>query len=288
MKSFLLLLPLATMASAICHHRTSLYARSQGLMTRAEGGVNVATFNYNDLAGPLNWHSYSNASITCGTGVQQSPINLNDTSATVVPGASLGFDVPDLPHGAAFENLGSTLEVVASNGTLTRDGRKFSLKQFHFHTPSEHRLDSEHFAMEVHFVFQADDAENPTGPTISVVGFLIEIDNSAPSQFLKTVFARVGDIAEPGSASETEALSFCELRTTLARSQVYQYGGSLTTPPCSEGVAWNVVAEPLRVDDATYRAAKKVMKFNARYTQNVPGKTNLLDHARNTLNALSA
>ncbi|EFQ27171.1 carbonic anhydrase [Colletotrichum graminicola] len=285
-----LILPFATLASAICHHRTSLYTRGQGLTARAEGGVDVATFNYNDITGPLNWHTYSNASTTCSTGVQQSPINLNDTSATLVSGKTLGFDVPDLPHGAEFENLGSTLEVVAPNGTLTRRGRKFNLKQFHFHTPSEHRVDSEYFPMEVHFVFQADEEQlgNSTGPGYSVLGFLIEVDNSAPSEFLKSVFARVDEVAEPGSVSETEPLSFCELRTVLEHAEVYQYDGSLTTPPCSEGIAWNVVAEPLRIDDVTYRAAKKIMKFNARYTQNVPGKMNLLDYSRTTLNALSA
>ncbi|KAK1983209.1 carbonic anhydrase [Colletotrichum cereale] len=285
-----LLLPFATLASAICHHRTSLYARGQGLTARAEGGVDVATFSYNDVTGPLNWHSYSNASIKCAKGVQQSPINLNDTSATLVSGTTLGFDVPDVSDGAAFENLGTTLEVAMSNGTLTRHGRKYTLKQFHFHTPSEHRVDSEHFPMEVHFVFQADanQLKNSTGPSHSVVGFLIEVDNSAPSEFLKSVFAHVDEVKEPGSHAETEPLSFCELRTVLQHSEVYQYDGSLTTPPCTEGIAWNVVAEPLRIDDVTYRAAKKIMKFNARYTQNVPGKVNLLDHSRVMLNALSA
>ncbi|GJC95143.1 carbonic anhydrase [Colletotrichum tabaci] len=285
-----LLLPFATLASAICHHRTSLYARSHGLTARDEGGVDVATFDYNDLTGPLNWHAHSNQSIKCATGTQQSPINLNDTSATLVPGTSLGFDVPDLLDGAEFENLGSTLEVVAQNGTLTRHGRKFHLKQFHFHTPSEHRVESEYFPMEVHFVFEADaeQLKNSSGPSNSVLGFLIEVDNSAPSSFLKNVFAHLDEVEEPGSHAETGPLSFCELRTVLEHSDVYQYDGSLTTPPCSEGIAWNVVAEPLRVDDVTYRAAKKIMKFNARYTQNVPGQRNLLEHSRITLNAISA
>ncbi|KAK1989664.1 carbonic anhydrase [Colletotrichum falcatum] len=283
-----LLLPLATVASAICHHRTSLYARGQGGLA-ARSGVDVATFDYNDVTGPLNWHSYSNASITCATGVQQSPINLNHTSAKLVDGATLGFDVPDMAGGAAFENLGSTLEVVAHNGTLTRRGREFKLKQFHFHTPSEHRVDSEYFPMEVHFVFQSDDqSTNSTEPSLSVLGFLIEVDNSAPSGFLRSVFSRVQEVAAPGSTSETEPLSFCELKTVLQHSEVYQYDGSLTTPPCTEGVAWNVVAEPLRIDDVTYRAVKKILKFNARYTQNVPGQVNLLEHSRVTLNALSA
>ncbi|KAK2773308.1 carbonic anhydrase [Colletotrichum kahawae] len=288
------LLPFATLTTAICHHRTSLYARSA-----PEGEVE-------DLVGPLNWHGRNNASSKCATGTHQSPINLNDTSATLVPGASLGFDVPAHPDGAVFENLGSTLEVVAENGTLTRDGRVYALKQFHFHTPSEHRVESEYFPMEVHFVFEADEEANKskfifrsfllffsslvslsTGPAASVVGFLIEVDNAAPSPFLANVFAHLDEVAEPGSHAETQALDFCELKDLLARSDVYQYSGSLTTPPCTEGIAWNVVAEPLTVDDVTFRAAKRVMKFNSRYTQNVPGQKNLLDHSRVMLNAMS-
>ncbi|KAF6827519.1 carbonic anhydrase [Colletotrichum musicola] len=292
-----LVLPFVGLASAICHHRTSLYARAE------------ATFGYDDLKGPLNWHSHSDDSALCATGTHQSPINLNDTSAEIVAGATLKFDVPDLPHGAVFENLGSTLEVVTEGGRLTRKGREYVLKQFHFHTPSEHRVDSEFYPMEVHFVFEADAEANKseyhfptrrgniqltlsrtdsTGPIASVVGFLIEVDNSKPSPFLANVFAHVDEVTEPGSHSETQGLDFCELKDLLAKSDVYQYDGSLTTPPCTEGIAWNVVAEPLAINDATFRAAKKIMKFNSRYTQNVPGQKNLLDYSRVVLNAMSA
>ncbi|OLN93901.1 Carbonic anhydrase 2 [Colletotrichum chlorophyti] len=269
------LLPLASLATAICHHRTSLYARSgAGTLATRDGGVEVAKFGYDDLAGPLNWHGLNNQSSKCATGTQQSPINLNDTSAVLVPGSSLGFDVPNFPHGAEFENLGSTLEVVAQNGTLARRGRKFHLRQFHFHTPSEHRVDSEYYPMEVHFVFEADaeQLKNSTGPSHSVLGFLIEVDNSAPSPLLSNVFAHLDEVAEPGSHAETDKLNFCELKALLARS---------------DGIAWNVVAEPLLIDDVTFRAAKKIMKFNARYTQNVPGQRNLLDHSRVVLNSLN-
>ncbi|TEA15522.1 Carbonic anhydrase [Colletotrichum sidae] len=282
-----LILPFAALASAMCNHRTSLYKRAT---EGAEGAVPIATFDYNDLKGPLNWHSHSNESSLCATGKQQSPINLNDTSANLVKGSSLEFNVPGMPGGAVFENLGSTLEVVADNGTLLRDGRLYNLKQFHFHTPSEHRVDSEYYPMEVHFVFEADAEFNKgsAGPSNSVVGFLIEVDNSSPSPFLAGVFTNLADVAAPGSHSTTPGLDFCELKDLLARSDVYQYDGSLTTPPCTEGIAWNVVSEPLTIDDVTFRAAKKIMKFNSRYTQNVPGQVNLLDNSRVVLNSLAA
>lgn len=64
---------------------------------------------------------------------------------------------------------------------------------------------------------------------------------------------------------------------------VFRYSGSLTTPPCSEGVSWTVSAEPIQVDAKAFNAFKEVLKFNARYTQNNLGETNLLQNVADTL-----
>ena len=65
----------------------------------------------------------------------------------------------------------------------------------------------------------------------------------------------------------------------MGRSEVYQYDGSLTTPPCTEGVHWSVVRDPVFVSAGEFGTAKGVLGFNARYTQNVPGEQNLLYQA---------
>ncbi|KAM0286269.1 hypothetical protein ACHAQH_000998 [Verticillium albo-atrum] len=271
MKSVLALATLATLAAAICDHGTTFFPRSVD-------EVHVAEFGFNELDGPLNWHALAPGNEKCATGTNQSPINLESSEWTTVPGSSLTFNIDSVPNtGAKLLNLGSTVEVVA-NGTLVRGGKTYSLAQFHFHTPSEHRVDSEHYPMEVHFVFQAADS------SLSVVGFLIELGNA--NQALKlwpNVFKNLNSIRTPGTLTQTGPLSFNELKNHLAKSVVFQYSGSLTTPPCTQDIAWNVVKQPVYIDLANYHKAKSVMKFNSRITQNHPGEINLIENACNSL-----
>lgn len=271
MKVAFALAALASAASATCIHGTTLYPR------QASGAVRVSNFTFDGLRGPLAWAGLKPENEACTLGHNQSPINIIPSNVTAVNGSTLGFSVHAYPHGAEFINLGTTVEVDA-NGTLVRGNKTYSLRQFHFHTPSEHRIENEYYPMEVHFVFQAEDA------SLSVLGFLIEVGSEhEATPLLECVFANIEEISEPGSKAETEPLDFSDLEAHLAESTVYQYGGSLTTPPCTEGIAWNVVREPLHVDYATFRKAKAVLKFNSRYTQNTPGGINLLDNARNIL-----
>jgi carbonic anhydrase len=118
-----------------------------------EAKIPVPTFGYDGLTGPLNWYGLNKATnFLCNLGTNQSPIVLNGSIATV-PGSILNLTVKDYPNGAEFENLGTTLEVIAE-GNLTYSGKTFPLSQFHFHTPSEHYIDREFYPMEWHWVFQ--------------------------------------------------------------------------------------------------------------------------------------
>ncbi|MCJ1259635.1 hypothetical protein MMC24_007474 [Lignoscripta atroalba] len=237
------------------------------------------TFSYTGLRGPLNWYGLNReANKLCSVGTHQSPIVVN--SALIhPPDPDLVLKIPDYEHGAEFRNLGTTVEVDV-NGTLGYEGTTYNLRQFHFHTPSEHRIDEEHFPLEVHFVFESADSD------LTVVGLPIELHPS-PSRadpLLLAVFKNIEEIAKPGSTTETAPLRFKELAKHVTSNPTYRYSGSLTTPPCKEGINWILSAAPLRIDVANYLAVKKIVKFNSRYTQNTPGEINLLLNAANELN----
>jgi carbonic anhydrase len=144
MKTFSFLFAAIPLASAHVHARA------------ADGLVKENSFNYTNLGGPLNWYGLNtSANEACSKGSHQSPIEIVTDAIDYATVDSLNFTVSTVPS-AKFENLGSGLEVVITNGSLVAANKTFPLAQFHFHTPSEHRVNEEYFPMECHFVFETE------------------------------------------------------------------------------------------------------------------------------------
>ncbi|KAI0877915.1 alpha carbonic anhydrase [Hypoxylon argillaceum] len=262
-----------------CGGRTHLDRREEGAET-----VPIATFGYIGAGGPVLWHHLSPANAICATGSNQSPINMVEGSFTLVPGSNLTVALPDtVADGATFENLGSTIEVVMEGlgGTLELDGLSYELLQFHFHHPSEHIDNGVSLPMEMHMVFQRE-------TQLAVIGVYIDLVDSAspnatrlrarsaPSTMLETIFSSIEGIATPGSTTTTPAFSMTELSDVLATAEFQRYSGSLTTPPCSEGVSWSVSTKNLMLSRETFAKVSDVVGFNSRFPQNTPGMANLL------------
>ncbi|KAJ6560004.1 alpha carbonic anhydrase [Mycena capillaripes] len=249
--------------SASCAHGTSLHPRSGGQ-------AHVSTFSYSDTHGPLAWAGLSPDNCACRLGTKQSPIVLNGNT-TVIKSAPI-VDIHPL-NSTQLLNLGSTLEVVMPKGvgSITFNGKRSNLKQFHFHTPSEHRINEEHYPLEMHLVHQAGDG------SIIVLGVLFELtENGTTTSLLTSVLQNLRNVTAPGTTTLTGPLNFGPLAAAVTAGPWYQYVGSLTSPPCTEGVTFLILAKPLPLDVATYNAMKRVLKFNARYTQNILGQRNLL------------
>jgi carbonic anhydrase len=177
-----------------------------------------------------------------------------DTGAAAFPDCSLPHGSPvDIPRGAPVSG-GLTLDyrpaklVVVNNGhtvqvnyepgsTMTVDGKTHALRQFHFHTPSEHLVHGRAADVEAHFVHQADDGE------LAVVGVLMHAGNSNPvlQQVLEVMPASEGTVHSSGSVDAAGLLP-----ADLAH---YAYDGSLTTPPCSRGVRWHVLRASISVSE---------------------------------------
>lgn len=135
----------AAAAAASCGHIP--------IKRKADGTGHTFEFSYSGDQGPLNWHHVVADSDACAHGQNQSPIDINQDSVTVARQGDVRIDIPPA-ESAKLENLGSGLEVVLGNGTLTTPDNTYQLVQFHWHTPSEHRINQEHFPLEAHFVFQ--------------------------------------------------------------------------------------------------------------------------------------
>jgi carbonic anhydrase len=278
--AMLLIAPLPSAAS--CLHGTRLERRQ----------IKMPDYGYSGERGPLNWHGISPAYKTCATGRNQAPINIVPGSQGIKTLATADQRPrPSYPsvRSAEVKNLGTTIQVHVG-GTLEFEGSKYELRQFHFHTPSENRLLEEHYGVEAHLVHERVGPIPPGGASALVLAFFLELSCSAPgfgsllyNNPFETVLNKASSVPNFGNTAQTGALDFSGIINHARQNVIYQYAGSLTTPPCSEGVTWLVVGKPLYIDLKAYLTGKKVLKFNSRFTQNAPGSQNLIQVAAQSL-----
>lgn len=206
-----------------------------------------AHWSYEGEEGPEHWADISEDYHMCREGVNQSPIDLNRNIHAEL--SELVFDYYSKP--IRETNNGHTIQVdVESGGFLkipSRD-RKFELKQFHFHSPSEHTINGQSYAMEVHFV-HADDSG-----ALAVVGVLFT--EGAENSVLGKLWAFMPD---HGGESNEAPIGIEETDLLPATRDYFYYPGSLTTPPCTEGVSWFVLKNSIEASAEQIDVFKKRM-----------------------------
>jgi carbonic anhydrase len=199
-------------------------------------------WSYAGDEGPAHWGDLSPDFGLCKSGSQQTPIDL-PASAEADHAASLAFAYHAFPM--SLLNNGHTLQVVAAAGSSVVVGPtpadRYELVQFHFHSPSEHTLAGKAFDLELHLVHK-----NAAGKLL-VVGLLFQKGQENP--VLAPIFARAPtEVGKDPVAQGQEVVDPTPI--VPAKSAYFHYTGSLTTPPCTEGVEWYVVSTPGEVSDA--------------------------------------
>jgi carbonic anhydrase len=210
--------------------------------------------------GAENWGRVGPPAETCGFksefgtfrfGQTQSPINISNSEFDGRRTLSFNYPAAGLPF--VVENTGNTIEVPAENNSgfsLTYNGDQYNLVQFHVHAPSEHQLNGQSFGMEVHLVHQ-----NKLGQ-LAVVGVLLNAADGAPRSGLDTMIEGAPEsVGEAKKADSKIAVDFVP-----QNGNFYFYNGSLTTPPCTEGVLWIVAADTRTVTRAALAALHELIK----------------------------
>ncbi len=199
-------------------------------------------WSYTGQEGPSHWGSLDPKYSMCATGVNQSPIDLtkfieSDLSPLVLAYKSGGYEVI---------NNGHTIQVNYQPGSsLTINGHTYELKQFHFHSPSENHINGKSYPMEAHLVHADKDGN------LAVIGVMFEEGNEN-----KALNAVWGEMPLMAGSKNDLPFNVSAVDILPTNQDYYRFNGSLTTPPCSEGVLWLVMKQPITA------SKKQIVQFN--------------------------
>ena len=211
-------------------------------------------WNYSGAQGPSHWGDLKPDFAACKTGHRQSPIDIRDTRKADLP--PIQFDYKPSPLHIVDD--GHTIMINYGPGSyITVGGKTYQLKQFHFHRPSEEKIHGESYDMEAHLV-HADQEGN-----LAVVAILLQSGGENP------LVQKLWDHL-PKEKKKEELLDSVEIDVTgllPVDSSYYTFPGSLTTPPCSENVAWFVLKHPVVISAAEIEQFGRLYPNNARPTQ---------------------
>lgn len=239
--------------------RTKLLLLALGMSSAGIAGAQHH-WGYQGEGAPQNWSKLDQKFATCASGMNQSPIDiagfidaeLKPLKFTYAAGAS------------EIVNNGHTVQInYAAGSALTIDGRAFELKQFHFHAPSENKIEGKQFPLEGHLVHADKDGN------LAVVAVMFH--EGAANPLLSKLWEKL-----PSNAGDKSVLPVkLGVSEMLPKNKdYYRFNGSLTTPPCSEGVRWLVIKAAATASKAQIEQfAKTVGVANNRPLQPVNART---------------
>ncbi len=209
-------------------------------------------WSYEGKTGPKNWGKLGREYKSCASGKEQSPINITNGKTKDIGNIRFYYKASKLN----IVNNGHTIQVDYDKGSSIRiDGERYELIQFHFHTPSEHTIDGSSYPMELHLVHK-----NKAGK-LAVVGVMMVLGKY--NRLLAPLWENLP--SKEGTENLTQQIDMSFLLP--AGERTFRYPGSLTTPPCSESVKWNVLLSPISISNQQLLAFRDIFKKNNRPVQ---------------------
>ena len=222
-------------------------------------------WSYGGHGGPADWGALEPEFATCKLGRHQSPIDIKGAKTADLPAIAFHYQPAPL---AVIDN-GHTIQVNYAPGSwIDLGGSRYELVQFHFHKPSEEKIDGKAHAMVAHLVHK-----NAEGK-LAVVAVLL--DGGGASATIDAIWKHLP--AEKEKEAVAAGISVDASALLPQDRGYYTFEGSLTTPPCSEHVTWLVLKSPLRIADGEIAQFGTIYPMNARPTQ--PGNGRPIEETR--------
>jgi carbonic anhydrase len=216
-------------------------------------------WTYKGETGPKDWSRLESDYATCGVGRTQSPINIKDAKTMDLP--ALHFAYQPVPLNI-IDNGHSVQVNYPAGSTLSVGDKSYTLKQFHFHHPSEEHVNGHKYDMVAHLVHA--DAEGH----LAVVAIFMKKGHDNP--FIGTLWKNLPSVKEQAVELDGTIINAKDLLP--ANQGYYTFAGSLTTPPCSEGVTWYVMKEPVEISGEELASFAKLYPMDARPIQATNGR----------------
>lgn len=218
-------------------------------------------WSYEGEGAPARWSQLKPDFVTCASGQRQSPIHIEEGETLKGPAEAIQFRYE--PSKGTVTNNGHTIEVkVYGDNSLTVRGTAYQLVQFHFHHPAEERINGQGYPMVGHFVHRNDMGQ------LAVLAVLLEPGDANP--LIQKVWTHMPLDVNDSVRLPPDLINVAEI---LPRDQrYYQYIGSLTTPPCTEGVLWLILKQPVSISREQLRLFGQLYANNARPVQPANGR----------------
>lgn len=203
-------------------------------------------WGYEGEGAPANWGKLKPEFALCGTGQSQSPIDIDKTYKTTLDPIQFNYKQTPLK----IINNGHAVQVNVEPGSSAMiEGAKYELLQFHFHAPSEHTVKGKFYDMEMHLVHKNDSGD------LAVVGVMMK-----KGQANKIMQVLWGNLPTEVNKENVVSGISVDASSLLPKDRgAYHYYGSLTTPPCSEGVNWTVLKTPVEVSEEQVQQFRTLM-----------------------------